>query len=95
MRMAMFDQASRYVRNASIYEASDRRGRRVPALTAADAPAQALLGEHLRREGQRLDHLANFYLQDPNAFWRICEINDALLPDALAEVDAVKIPTVL
>jgi hypothetical protein len=93
--MAVFDNKSRYVKNASIYEATDRRGRRVPALTAADKPVQSLLGEHLRREGQRLDHLANFYLQDPNGFWRICELNDAMLPDALAETDIVKIPTVL
>jgi hypothetical protein len=56
---------------------------------------QTLLGEHLHREGQRLDHLANFYLQDPNGFWRIADINDAMLPDALAETDIVKIPTVL
>ena len=93
--MALFDAKSRYVKDASLYEATDRRGRRAPALTAAEKPAQTLLGEHLRREGQRLDHLANFYLQDPNGFWRICEINDAMLPDALAETDIVKIPTVL
>lgn len=93
--MAIFDAKSRYVKNASIYEATDRRGRTVPALTVADKPAQTLLGEHLRKEGQRLDHLANFYLQDPNGFWRVCELNDAMLPDALAEVDILKIPTVL
>jgi len=93
--MAIFDPKSRYVKNASIYEATDRRGRQVAALTAADEPVQTLLGEHLRKEGQRLDHLANFYLQDPNGFWRIAELNDAMLPDALAEVDTLKIPTVL
>jgi hypothetical protein len=93
--MPVFDKKSRYVKDALIYEATDRRGRRVPALTAANKPVQTLLGEHLRKEGQRLDHLANFYLQDPNGFWRICELNDAMLPDALAETDIVKIPTVL
>jgi hypothetical protein len=93
--VAVFDKKSRYVNNASTYEATDRRGRRVPALTVTSAPVQTLLGEHLRREGQRLDHLANFYLQDPNGFWRIAEFNDAMLPDALAETDIVKIPTVL
>jgi hypothetical protein len=93
--MAISDAKSRYVKNASIYEVTDRRGRSVAALTLANKPVQTLLGEHLRKEGQRLDHLANFYLQDPNAFWRICEINDVMLPDALAEADIVKIPTVL
>jgi hypothetical protein len=93
--MAIFDGESRYVKTASLYEVTDRRGRSVAALTVADKPMQTLLGEHLRREGQRLDHLANFYLQDPNGFWRIAELNDAMLPDALAEVDTLQIPTVL
>ncbi|HEX5732119.1 MAG TPA: hypothetical protein VF131_04710 [Blastocatellia bacterium] len=93
--MAVFDKKSRYVKNATTYEATDRRRRKVVALTAADKPVQTLLGEHLRKEGQRLDHLANFYIEDPNGFWRVCELNDAMLPDQLAEVDIVKIPTVL
>jgi len=93
--MAVFDGKSRYVKDASTYEATDRRGRTVVALTAANRPEQTLLGEHLLKEGQRLDHLANFYLEDANGFWRIAEINDAMLPDALAEADAIKIPTEL
>lgn len=93
--MAIFDQKSRYLKNVSIYEATDRRGRTVAALTVGDRPVQTLLGEHRLKEGQRLDHLANFYLQDPNGFWRICELNEAMLPDALDEVDIVKIPTVM
>ena len=93
--MAIFDGKSRYVKHASIYQVTDRRGRQVAALTVADKPEQTLLGEHLRREGQRLDHLANFYLKDPNGFWRIAELNAAMLPDALAEIDTLQIPTVL
>ena len=93
--MAVFDKKSRYVKNASTYEATDRRGRTVIALTAADKPVQNELGEHLRKQGQRLDHLANFYLQDANGFWRICELNEAMLPDALAETNILRIPTVL
>ncbi|HWP42596.1 MAG TPA: hypothetical protein VNO14_05135 [Blastocatellia bacterium] len=91
--MAVFDKKSRYLKNASTYEARDRRGRRVVALTIADKPAQTLLGEHLRKEGQRLDHLASFYLEDPNGFWRIAEMNDCMAADQLAETDIVKIPT--
>ena len=93
--MTVFDDKSRYVNNASIYQVTDRRGRTVAALMVADKPVQTLLGEHLRKQGQRLDHLAGFYLEDANGFWRIAELNDAMLPDALAEVDVVKIPTVL
>ncbi len=91
--MAVFDENSRYVRFASIYMAIDRRGRRVQALSAAAPPPQTRLGEHLRRDGQRLDHLAGFYLNDPNGFWRIAEINGAILPDALALVRSLTIPT--
>ena len=69
--------------------------RRVAALTTPERPVQTLLGEHLHREGQRLDHLANFYFQDPNGYWRIAELNEAMLPDALAEVEVLDIPTEL
>ena len=68
--MAVFDDNSRYVRFASIYTATDRRGRTVQALTAALVPPQTKLGEHLRQDGQRLDHLAAFYLGDPNEIGR-------------------------
>jgi hypothetical protein len=84
--MAGFDKGSRYRKNAGTYEATDRRGRKVVAFSVAEKPAQTLLGEHLLKQGQRLDHLANFYLEEPNAFWRICELNEAMLPDQLAEV---------
>jgi len=90
--MARFDSKSRYARHASTYEATDRRGRAVAALSAAERPEQPLLGEHLRKQGQRLDHLASFYLADPSGYWRLAEINDAMLPDALAEVTSLKIP---
>ena len=90
--MAVSDKKSRYV-NASTYKATDQRGRKVLALTVADKPVQTLLGEHLLKEGQRLDHLANFYIEDANGFWRISELNEAMLPDQLAEVHIVKIPT--
>ena len=93
--MAVFDKKSRYLKNANTYEATDRRGRKVLALTAADKPAQTLLGEHQLKQGQRLDHLANFYVEDPNGFWRIAELNDAMLPDQLAETSVIKIPTEL
>ncbi len=93
--MAIFDAKSRYALNAELYEVRDRRGRTVMALTVPEAPVQNLLGEHRRKEGQRLDHLANFYLKDPNGFWRIAEINGAMLPDAIAQVNSLQIPTIL
>lgn len=93
--MAIFDDKSRYVQHAETYTVTDRRGREVQALGAAEPPAMTLLGEHLRKEGQRLDHLAFFYLKDADGYWRLAEINDAVLPEALAERRVVKIPTAI
>ncbi|MEL6264639.1 MAG: hypothetical protein AAFR52_03175 [Pseudomonadota bacterium] len=90
--MAEFDPKSRYA-EAETYTTTDARGRTVAAVTPAERPAQLPLGEHRRRDGQRLDHLANFYLGDPNGFWRLAEHGDAMLPDALAETDTVAVPT--
>ena len=46
----------------------------------------ALLRLHLVAEGERLDRIAGAELGDPEAFWRICDANDAMRPDALTEV---------
>lgn len=89
--MAVFDPKSRYAK-AVTYVTTDRRGRQVTALYPAERPVQAPLGDHVRRDGQRLDHLANFYLLDPNGFWRLAEHNDAMLPDAIAEASIIRIP---
>jgi hypothetical protein len=91
--MAVFDDKSRYARFATVNQAVDRRGRTVQALTPALVPPQTRLGDHLRKDGQRLDHLARFYLDDANGFWRIAEMNGALLPDALAFARILAIPT--
>lgn len=91
--MSTFDPKSRYVRHAATYTTLDRKGRPVLALTPARKPAEVELGVHRRIEGQRLDHLAYYYLSDAHGYWRICELNDVLLPDALAEADEIRIPT--
>lgn len=91
--MASFDTKSRYVTLAETYTTTDARGRTVTALTPADKRDETALGEHRRRDSQRLDHLANFYLADPCGFWRLADHAGAMLPDALAETPTVKIPT--
>jgi len=87
----MFDPNSRYLGVAG-YTAIDRRGRMVTVIPAPDKPDQALLGLHRRIDGQRLDHLAFHYLADPAGYWRICELSDVMLPDALAEARDIPIP---
>lgn len=90
--MALFDKKSRYVKHASVVTARDRKGRIVSALTPALPPVEQELGLHLKKDHERLDHLANFYLRDATAFWRIAELNDAIVPDALSERDHIRIP---
>ncbi len=90
--MAIFDPKSRYILFARVIQTVDRRGRTVQALSVADKPAQMKLGSHRHKEGQRLDHLAAHYLNDANAFWRIAELNEVALPDALADADLIDIP---
>lgn len=65
-------------------------------VTATRIPAprtNPLLGYHPRIQGQRLDLIASHYLADATTFWRLCDANNALSPDALAARDRVGIPT--
>lgn len=87
----MFDPKSRYA-TVSSFAVTDRRGRTVMAVNAAPHPDQALLGFHRLRDGQRLDHLAFKYLDDEAGYWRICELAQAMLPEALSEERAIPIP---
>jgi hypothetical protein len=87
----VFDAKSRYSK-LQPYQVVDRRGRTVPVVPVPDAPSQSLLGIHVRKQGQRVDHLAYRYLDDAAGFWRICELNDVMLPEALTETREVGIP---
>jgi hypothetical protein len=52
-----------------------------------------VLGFFRRSSGQRLDLIANRFLADATAFWRLCDVSNAVVPDALANRDLVGIPT--
>lgn len=43
------------------------------------------LQEHVVTQNERLDHIAAHYVGDPLLFWRICDANSAMRPDALTE----------
>jgi hypothetical protein len=90
--MASFEKKSRYA-GVDTSTVTDRRGREVTIVTVPEPPVQETLGTHLRRQGQRLDHLSQKYLGEATAFWRICELNDAMTADVLAEAPEVEIPT--
>lgn len=87
----MFDDKSRYA-GVPLYDVPGPRGVRVAVVAVPEARTEALLGVHLRKDGQRLDHLAFRYLDDAAGFWRLCDRNDAVIPDALAEAREIEIP---
>lgn len=56
-------------------------------------PRQAFVRGYFRRsEGQRLDLIANRFLNDSSGFWRLCDANNVIVPDALTKRDLVGIP---
>ena len=87
----IFDPLSRYA-NLVTYTRQDHRGRLVSILPVPAPPSDALLGIHVLRQGERIDHLAFRYLENPAGFWRICELNDAMLAEALTEQPQISIP---
>jgi hypothetical protein len=87
----MFDPKSRYA-NIPQYPVTDHRGRTVMVVETPPDPNEALLGIHVLRQGQRLDHLAFEYLNDPAGYWRIAERNEAMLPEQLTEQREIEIP---
>jgi hypothetical protein len=87
----MFDDNSRYAQ-ATRYTVTDLRGRSVTVVAPPAPPQQVLLGYHVLRQGQRLEHLAYRYLDDADAFWRIAEFNDAMQAEWLSEAREIAIP---
>jgi hypothetical protein len=87
----MFMPGSRYIKMPT-YTATTANGRQVTAVRLPLPDPPPLLGYHRRLVGQRLDHIAAVYLKDATAFWRLCDANGAVVPDALATRDMVGIP---
>jgi hypothetical protein len=87
----MFDSLSRYL-NIQTYTVTDHRGRTVTVVATPPDPGESLLGIHVLRQGERLDHLAFKYLNNPAGFWRIAERNEVVLPEQLTEQAQIEIP---
>jgi len=87
----VFDDKSRYAKEPT-YQVPDRYGRDVAVVGARAPQMQTLLGIHVRRQGQRLDHIAAKYLRDATGFWRLCDMGDVMHPQTLAEAQEIPIP---
>jgi hypothetical protein len=87
----MFFPGSRYLA-LSTYTVTRPDGS-VVALTRLPSPGTtAVLGYYRRSGGDRLDQIASRYLADATQFWRVCDANAAIVPDALAARPLVGIP---
>ena len=91
MPSSLFSPKSRYAKQP-LYAVQDARGRTVNVVIPPDAPSQTLLGYHVRRQGEKLDHLAARYLNNADGFWAIAEMNDAMTAEQVSEMDEIAIP---
>jgi hypothetical protein len=89
--MPAYDPNSRYLGVPS-YQALDHRGRVVTVTAPAPGLDQPIAGWHVRRQGQRADHLAAQYLDDAAGFWRLAEANEAMQAEWLSEQAQIAIP---
>ena len=87
----MFDNKSRYKKQQT-YQRKDWRGRTVATIPVPVAADEEFVGYHLRKQGQRVDHMAFRYLDNAAGFWRICQLNGVMLPEALSEASDIAIP---
>jgi hypothetical protein len=87
----MFMPGSRY-KEMPTYTVVQANGREVTAVRLPLPNPTGLIGYHRRLVGQRLDHIASAYLKDATTFWRLCDANGCVVPDALATRDLVGVP---
>jgi hypothetical protein len=81
-----FGPTSRYSSLPLKTQEVDGRVVRFVARRFVPAPERfALLSEHVVEAGERPDTIAAAALGDPEAFWRLCDANNVLRPDALTE----------
>ena len=87
----MFFPGSRYAKLSS-YSVTTPNGTVVQAIRLPTPGMAAVLGYYRRGSGDRLDQISARFLADATQFWRICDANDAVVPDALANAPLVGVP---
>jgi hypothetical protein len=87
LQATLFPPTSRYFGLATAtLETTD--GKTIIYLTRRVLPSAdqlALIQLHTVIQGERLDNIAAQYLGDPEAFWRLCDANNAMRPEELTE----------
>jgi len=81
----MFPRTSRYY-NIEIVRYVTAEQREIVYLRRRFLPRTTnavIIAEHSVEEGDRLDNVTAKYLGDPEQFWQVCDINDAMQPDEL------------
>ncbi len=83
----MFPRTSRYY-NIEIVKLVTPDQREIVYLRRRFLPNSsnaAIIAEHSVEEGDRLDNVTARYLGDPEQFWQVCDVNDAMRPEELTE----------
>jgi hypothetical protein len=87
----MFDSTSRYYNiEVATLTATDADGlsheiRYVKRRFIPPADGATTLAEHTVTQEERLDNITARYLGDPTQFWRVCDANTVLEPNALTD----------
>ena len=87
----MFFTGSRYA-GMPQYSVTLADGSIVQAVKLPTPGIQAVLGFYRRQKGDRLDQISARFLADATEFWHVCDVNGAMVPDALAARDLVGVP---
>jgi hypothetical protein len=87
----MFFPGSRYA-SLQTYSVARPDGSVVLATRLHSPGAAVVLGYYRRNSGDRLDHISARFLADATRFWRVCDANGAVSPDALVAHDLVGVP---
>jgi hypothetical protein len=87
----VFSPGSRYEKQQT-YTIRLRNGREVTVVKVPEPLTTPLFGYHRRLEGQRLDLIAAHHLRDATGFWRLCDANNTVVPNALESRNLVGLP---
>jgi hypothetical protein len=80
----MFDPTSRYAQvPTTVYVDRDGRARPYVLPRPIPSPPAPTRQRHEMADGERLDHVAGRAFQDPEQFWRLCDVSAELRPDDL------------